>query len=125
MAVSIDEISTLEAILNEKLTSERMRFALSVHFIKDRLNDPRNDPAISITELQGIFNRLIAVHVGRLKTLKDRESFTVRCRTSGIHIPCTMTHDRDKSGKITKTIITITIMRKRDFKSKDKVILVV
>ncbi|HMW72286.1 MAG TPA: hypothetical protein PKD17_10720 [Cellvibrionaceae bacterium] len=125
MAVSIDEISTLEAILNEKLESERMRFSLSVHFIKDRLNDPRNDPAISITELQGIFNRLIAVHVGRLKTLKDRESFTVRCRASGIHIPCTMTHDRDKSGKVTKTIITITIMRKRDFKSKDKIILTV
>lgn len=125
MAVSLDEISTLEAIINEKLQSERMRLYLSVHFIKDRLNDPRNDPEISITELQGVFNRLITVHVGRLKTLKDRESFTVRCRASGIHIPCTMTHDRDKSGKITKTIITVTIMRKRDFKSKDKVILVV
>ncbi|MBC6905233.1 hypothetical protein DWB84_07130 [Saccharophagus sp. K07] len=70
MGIALDEITMLETILNEKFRQERLRFKMSVHFVRDRMNDPRNNPAITITELQSIFNRLTTVHISNLLRLK-------------------------------------------------------
>ena len=66
MAISADQIATLEHILNEKYAKDSLRFKMSVHFVWDRINDPRNTPEITLTELQGIFLRLTSIHLGRL-----------------------------------------------------------
>ncbi|MCW8933447.1 MAG: hypothetical protein OQK98_01865 [Gammaproteobacteria bacterium] len=42
---------------------------MSVHFVKDSMNDPGNTPSITITELQSIFNRLLTVHISALAKL--------------------------------------------------------
>lgn len=121
MGISINEISVLEAVLNEKFSKERLRFKMSVHFVKDRMNDPRNTPAITITELQGIFNRLTTVYLSRLMRLEHNDSFNVRCTKSDINIPCAISKTKDSTGKDNRDVIAITVMRKANFVSKDPI----
>lgn len=121
MGVALDDITMLETVLNEKFKQERLRFKMSVHFVRDRMNHPRNNPAITITELQSIFNRLTTIHLGKLLRLKHNDSFNVRCTSSDINIPCVMSKKIDDSGKSQKEVIAITIMRKASFVSKDPV----
>lgn len=92
---------------------------MSVHFVKDRMNHPRNTPAITITELQGIFNRLTTVYISQLMRLKHNDSFNVRCTKSDINIPCAISKTKDATGKDNREVIAITVMRKPNFVSKD------
>ncbi len=121
MGISINEIAVFEAILNEKFSKERLKFKMSVHFVKDRMNHPRNTPAITITELQGIFNRLTTIYISQLMRLKHNDSFNVRCTKSDINIPCAMSKIKDTTGKDNREVIAITVMRKADFVSKDPI----
>ena len=121
MGIALDEISLLESILNERFSQERLTFKMSVHFVKDRMNHPRNVPNITITELHSIFNRLTTVYIGKLVKLKHHDTFNVRCSKTDINIPCAVELTRDTSGLDHREIIAITVMRKRDFKSKDPV----
>jgi len=120
MAISADQIATLEHILNEKYAKENLRFKMSVHFVRDRVNDPRNTPPITLTELQGIFFRLTSIHLGRLLKVKHNQTFNVRCKTSHINIPCAMSKTSTPGGMEQSEVIAITIMRKKDFKAKDE-----
>lgn len=121
MGIALDDITMLETVLNEKFKKERLRFKMSVHFVRDRMNDPRNNPAITITELRSIFNRLTTIHIGKLLRLKHNDSFNVRCTSSDINIPCVMSKKIDGSGQSQKEVIAITVMRKVNFVSKDPV----
>ncbi|MAR89311.1 MAG: hypothetical protein CML06_00310 [Pseudomonadales bacterium] len=121
MAISADDISTLEHVLNEKFSKERLRFKMSVHFVRDRMNHERNTPPITITELQGIFNRLTTIHISKLLKLKHNESFNVRCLTTDINIPCVMSKSVSSGGAQSSEVIAITVMRKKDFKAKDAI----
>ena len=121
MAISADDISTLEHVLNEKFSKERLRFKMSVHFVRDRMNHERNTPPITITELQGIFNRLTTIHISKLLKLKHNESVNVRCLTTDINIPCVMSKSVSSGGAQSSEVIAITVMRKKDFKAKDAI----
>lgn len=121
MGIALDEITMLESVLNEKFRKENLKFKMSVHFVRDRMNHPRNNPSITITELQSIFNRLTTIYIGKLLALKDKQSFNVRCTTSDVNIPCVMSKQDGSSGKAKKEIIAITVMRKKDFVAKDSV----
>lgn len=121
MGISLDEISLLEGILNQQFSTSRLSFKMSVHFVKDRMNDPRNNPNISIAELKGIFNRLTTIHLSRLIRLKHHATFNVRCAKTDINIPCAVELSQDTTGQDHRQIIAITVMRKRDFKAKDPI----
>jgi hypothetical protein len=121
MGISINEIAFLETVLNEKYSKERLKFKMSVHFVKDRMNHPRNTPSITITELQSIFNRLTSIYISQLMRLKHDDTFNVRCTKSDINIPCAMSKTKDTSGNDNREVIAITVMRKADFVSKDAV----
>lgn len=121
MGISINEISVLEAVLNQKFSKELLKFKMSVHFVKDRMNHPRNTPAISITELQGIFNRLTTIYISQLMRLNHNDSFNIRCMNSDINIPCAISKIKDETGKDNREVIAITVMRKANFVSKDPI----
>ncbi len=121
MGISVNEISILEAVLNQKFLKERLKFKMSVHFVKDRMNHPRNNPAITVTELQGIFNRLTTIYLSQLMRLSHNSSFNVRCTKSDINIPCAISKIKDPAGNDNREVIAITVMRKAGFISKDPV----
>jgi len=121
MGIMQNDITVLEAILNQKLSKENMSFKMSVHFVRDRMNDPRNTPSITITELQSIFNRLLTVHISALSKLKHNDTFNIRCLKSDINIPCAVEKTKQADGRIHQKNIAITVMRKKDFKTKDPI----
>jgi len=121
MGIALDEISVLESVLEEKLKKERMRFKMSVHFVKDRMNHPRNIPPITITELYSIFNRLINVHISKLAALKHNDTFNIRCTKTDINMPCAVSKKLGEDGIVRQENIVITVMRKKEFKSKDPI----
>ncbi len=86
--ISQAQIAALESSVNEILRRHKMSFKLSKHFVKDRMNDTRNNPLIMIAELNSIFNRLTALHVGALKKLSHNDTFNIRCTVSHINMPC-------------------------------------
>lgn len=99
MGIAADQITVLEAVLNEKFRAENLRFKMSIHFVRDRMNHPRNNPAISITELQSIFNRLTTRYLSKLLQLEHNDTFNIRCMQSDINIPCAMSKQNDSSGR--------------------------
>lgn len=121
MSISLDEISTLESVLNEQFSQDRLSFKMSVHFVKDRMNHPRNNPGITLTELKGIFNRLTTVHISKLLLLKHLDTFNVRCTKTDINIPCAVEMSTDRTCNDHRQIIAITVMRKKGFVSKDPI----
>jgi hypothetical protein len=121
MGIMQNDITVLEAILNQKLSKENMSFKMSVHFVKDRMNDPRNTPSITITELQSIFNRLLTVHISALSKLKHNDTFNIRCLKSDINIPCAVEKTKQADGRVHQKNIAITVMRKKNFKAKDAI----
>lgn len=119
MPISMDEISLLEQTLNERFEKERLSFKMSIHFIKDRMNHPRNVPGITLTELHSIFNKLTTIYIGKLTKLNNNDTFNVRCSKSDINIPCAVSKTKNEIGVDNREIIAITVMRKKNFKSKD------
>ena len=112
------QITALESSVNEILRRHNMSFKLSKHFVKDRMNDSRNNPLIMIAELNSIFNRLTALHLESLKKLKHHDSFNIRCTVSHINMPCAVNKVQVDGGEHQENIV-ITVMRKKDWKSKD------
>jgi len=121
MGIMQNDITVLEAILNQKLSKENMSFKMSVHFVKDRMNDPGNTPSITITELQSIFNQLLTVHISALSKLKHNDTFNIRCLKSDINISCAVEKTKQADGRVHQKNIAITVMRKKDFKAKDAI----
>ncbi|WP_208457736.1 hypothetical protein, partial [Burkholderia gladioli] len=57
--------------------------------------------------------------------LNDRDTFTIKCGTSDINMPCGVEKVNAKNSSLTQKNIVITVMRKKDFFSKDRVVFVV
>ncbi|HCM0830408.1 hypothetical protein HJ170_23005 [Vibrio parahaemolyticus] len=116
--ISQAQIAALESSVNEILRRHKMSFKLSKHFVKDRMNDTRHNPLIMIAELNSIFNRLTALHVGALKKLSHNDTFNIRCTVSHINMPCAVNKIHVDGDEHQENIV-ITVMRKKDWKSKD------
>lgn len=94
---------------------------MTTHFAIDRVNDLRNVPPITLIELETIFNKLIARHLIGILALNDGDTFNIKCSSSYINIPCAVEKNSSAHATITHKSIAITIMRKRNFVSKDPI----
>lgn len=121
MSITESDIKTLESDVNSKLEIYNAQFIMTVHFSLDRINHSRNDPPITISELEGIFDKLIEKHIIAIVALEDGDTFNIRCSTSDINMPCGVSKKSNKNGTITHKNIVITIMRKKYFHAKDPV----
>lgn len=121
MPISQLDLQQLEARINAKLAVHHTAFRLSVHFSVDRVNDPRNVPEIKLAELDGIFNRLIGVHLKSLLALNDGDTFNIRCTKTDINMPCAVRKKPQAGGVMQQDNIVITVMRKKNFVAKDAV----
>jgi hypothetical protein len=89
----------------------------SKHFL-ERINDPRNNPKITIEELNKIFKEVYDEHGTELKMKKDDYTAVIKDMTTDINTPFVMNYDW-KTGDI--DIILKTIMRKDNFKTSTDV----
>ena len=115
MPITIQELRALEAKINAKVASHHIAFALTVHFSCDRINDPRNHPAITLAELEDIFDRLIALHLQTLWVLGDGDTYNIRCTKSHINIPCAIQKQLSNGGVREHLHNAATVMRNPNF----------
>lgn len=122
MPITIQGIKDLEADINDILEQDCAEVNFTFHATFDRLNDPRNHPPITLSELEAVFKEFIAVHLNTLLSYPDGTTFTIKCNKTNLHFPCSVIHDF-RIGKKWIVQSVITVMRKAGFKSKDLIIL--
>lgn len=112
--ITEQEINQLVANINEILQEDRAKLKISFHFAAERLNDNRNNPPITLNELRTIFIKFIKHHLQKILEKEEGFSFTIKCKNSGIAIPCAIEHEFDIGSKwVIQQVITI--MRKWNF----------
>jgi len=115
--VTQKQIQDLEKFADRLLDKFDVDVEFSRHFA-DRMNDSRNNPNISVAEIQKLFKKIakrkakgIKQNAGDDVVLKDIQS--------DLNLPIVVRYDRNKDEY---EIINKTIMRKKDFKTTSKVI---
>ncbi|KDL60579.1 hypothetical protein [Klebsiella variicola] len=119
MTISRQGLDALEADINESLESECIEITFSGHFTKDRVNDPRNKPMITLKELESIFKQFKAIHAQTVVGYSSSDTFVLKCNNSKINLPCIVELIR-KFNQPWVRITVMTVMRKPVFLSNDK-----
>jgi len=113
--VTSKQIADLEKFADRLLAKFDIDIAFSSHF-SDRVNDERNNPDITITELQKIFKKIQKQKGTKLKDAEGTE-VVLRDIQSDLNIPVIVKY---KNGEF--VITGKTIMRKKNFKTPNAVI---
>lgn len=116
MAITNAQLHQMTARVNSTLSAYNAKIEPTGHFTLDRLNDLRNRPPIDLVELEDLFSRFIAQHVGAVLRLNHGDTFNIRCTRTHINMPCSIRKIGAKSGL---QINVITIMRKQSFHCQD------
>ncbi|HFD3986686.1 TPA: hypothetical protein ACF3SB_003050 [Klebsiella quasipneumoniae subsp. quasipneumoniae] len=122
MTITKRAILDLEAEINDILEEDCAEVKFTFHAAYERLNDLRNNPAISLNELEDVFKEFIKIHLTTLLGYPEGTTFTIKCNKTKLHFPCSVVHDL-RYGKKWIVQSVVTVMRKADFKSKDPIIL--
>ncbi|PKE30949.1 hypothetical protein CWS43_09720 [Rahnella sp. AA] len=122
MTISRQGLDDLEALVNEDLDKDCLEISISGHFAIDRVNDQRNNPAITLPELEDIFKKVQASHSKTIQGFPDGTAFVIKCKASKINIPCFIELTR-KYNKPWARITLATIQRKDPFLTNDPHIL--
>ncbi|HIH4100916.1 TPA: hypothetical protein ACYSBG_001939 [Klebsiella pneumoniae] len=122
MTITKRAILDLEAEINDILEEDCAEVKFTFHAAYERLNDPRNNPAISLNELEDVFKEFIKIHLTTLLGYPEGTTFTIKCNKTKLHFPCSVVHDL-RYGKKWIVQSVVTVMRKANFKSKDPIIL--
>ncbi|RYM61157.1 hypothetical protein BSQ98_18295 [Serratia liquefaciens] len=118
MTITKQGLLDLESDINDILEQDRSELRFTAHAACDRINDPRNNPAITLAELEDIFKRFIINHLQTVLSFPEGTTFTIKCSASAINLPCVIEHDL-RFGKIWVVQNVVTVMRKKAFFSKD------
>lgn len=119
MAITAADVRALEQRINAQLAHYPMQFVMTAHFSHDRLNDTRNNPPISIPELDDVFNRLISQHLHAILALHDGDTFNIRCLRTHTNMPCAVRKIQTSAATAIHKNIVLTIMRKQYWFSRD------
>ncbi len=113
--VTQKQINDLEKFADRLLDKFDIDVEFTRHFV-DRMNDDRNNPDITIAELQKLFKK-IKSHKGVDIKKAEGTEVVLKDIQADLNIPVVV---KFKKGEFVVT--NKTIMRKKDFKTPDKVI---
>jgi hypothetical protein len=120
-------------IFNEEVTQKQIKdlevfadrlldkFGVDVEFTRhfaDRMNDDRNNPAISIAELQKLFKKIARNKAKDIKQNANSEA-VLNDIQADLNLPVVIKFNRNKEEF---EVVNKTIMRKKNFKTSNKVI---
>jgi uncharacterized FlaG/YvyC family protein len=120
--ISKIQLQVIEKSLDKLFAKLKLDVEFTKHFF-DRLNDERNGKQITPSELVQIYTSLYDKHGIKLsKTDNNKEiEELMKSISTDINVPLNIEFNK-KSGKI--ELVAKTIMRKKGFKSPDKVLVV-
>jgi len=113
--VSQSQIDSLERFADKLLAKYDIDIEFTKHFV-DRVNDARNDPEIKIAELQKFFKKVHKAKGNKIKSVGDMQA-VLKDVERDLNIPAVLT-DKGENFEVRFK----TIMRKKDFKTPNKVI---
>jgi len=97
------------------------KFGVDIEFTKhfgDRMNDPRNKPAIKVQELQQLFKRIARNKAKNIKQNPDSQA-VIKDMQNDLNLPVVINYDKNKDEF---EVINKTIMRKKNFSTSNKVL---
>lgn len=115
--VSQSQINDLEKFADRLLDKFDVDVEFSRHFV-DRMNDMRNNPDISISELQKLFKKIAKRKAVNIKKNAGSEA-VLKDIQSDLNLPIVIKFNKN-DGEF--EIVNKTIMRKKDFKTPNTVI---
>ena len=115
--VTQKQIQDLEKFADRLLDKFGVDVEFTRHFA-DRMNDDRNNPAISIAELQKFFKKIAKNKAKDIKANGDSEA-VLNDIQADLNLPVVIKYDRNKEEF---EVVNKTIMRKKNFKTPNKVI---
>ena len=113
--VSQRQLNDLEKFADRLLAKFDIDVEFTRHFA-DRMNDKRNNPAISIPELQRLFKKIAKEKGQNIKKHKNGEA-VLKDIQSDLNLPVVVKFKNDEFEVVNKTI-----MRKKDFKTTSPVV---
>lgn len=116
--VTQSQLRQLEKELDSLFANVGVDIEFTRHFF-DRVNDERNKRDITIDELRMIFKGVYAEYKNRLKKYGDGFEGVFKNPPTAINIPFTLNWDK-KNKEL--DLISMTVMRKKDFKSPDPIL---
>jgi len=115
--VTQKQIKDLERFADRLLDKFGVDVEFTRHFA-DRMNDERNNPAITIAELQKLFKKIAKNKAKDIKANADSEA-VLKDIQSDLNLPVVIKFNRSKEEF---EIVNKTIMRKKNFKTSNKTI---
>ena len=110
------DVNDLEKFADRILAKYGIDVEFTRHFV-DRLNDPRNSPAIKVSELQKFFKKIQRNKGQNIRNNPDVEA-VLKDMSTNLNLPVVIKTKGDDSFEVTNK----TIMRKKDFRTTSKVI---
>ena len=110
------DVKDLEKFADRILAKYGIDVEFTRHFV-DRLNDPRNSPAIKVSELQKFFKKIQRNKGQNIRNNPDVEA-VLKDMSTNLNLPVVIKTKGDDSFEVTNK----TIMRKKDFRTTSKVI---
>jgi len=111
------DLKSLEIVLDRLFKSLGLDIEFTRHF-HDRVNDHRNKKQITVAELQQIYSKTYAKFGKQLANLKNDTQGVLDDMQDNINIPFILKWDKKKNMV---DLIAKTVMRKKGFKSKDRI----
>ena len=116
-AVSQKQLNDLEKFADRLLAKFDVDIEFTRHFA-DRMNDKRNDPPITVAELQRVFKKIAKRKAKNIRQNPDSEAVIKDLQTD-LNLPVVINYDKNKEEF---EVINKTIMRKKNFKTTSKTI---
>jgi homoserine dehydrogenase len=115
--VGMKQIKQFEKIVDQLFKKFNIDFNFTRHFA-DRMSDERNTPCITMKELAEFIKKIYAKQGKSLKGIAGAEA-VVKDIQKDLNIPVAVTYDQRKDEF---DVVMKTIMRKKNFKTPNKVI---
>ena len=115
--VTMKQMKGFENIVDKLFAKFDMDFNFTRHFA-DRMGDERNTPEISLKELAELIKKIYAKQGKSIKGIAGAEA-VVKDMQKDLNIPVAVTYDQ-KNDEF--DVVMKTIMRKKNFKTPNKVI---
>ena len=116
--ISKIQLQVIEKSLDKMFAKLGIDVEFSGHFL-DRINDPRNEKQITISELINIYNSLYDKFGIKISKTPEEIEEVIKSLSTDINIPVNIHFDR-KTSKI--DMVAKTIMRKKNFQTSNPIL---
>jgi len=120
--ISRAELKAVETELDALFKKFKIDIEFTKHF-HDRLNDDRNGKQVTVDELIGVYISLYNIYGKKLSKTsgsQGSQAELIKSLNTNINIPVQVEYDRNKKEVV---VTAKTMMRKKNWKTKDKIVL--